>query len=67
MTDKQKLKKAISALKTLKQDAKLALSGDWDRSDHGFECQIYLIDDTLKEIENDQGPKSKFKQTKLPL
>jgi hypothetical protein len=37
----------VSVLKTLKEDAEMALSGDWDRGDHGFEAQIILIDRTL--------------------
>lgn len=42
---------AISLLKTLKEDAELALSGDWDKSDSGFEAQITLIDRLLNKIE----------------
>jgi hypothetical protein len=37
----------VSVLKTLKEDAEMALSGDWDRGDYGFEAQIILIDRTL--------------------
>jgi len=66
MTDKEKLKKAVKIIKTLKEDAKLALKGAWDRSDQGFEDQIILIDTFFSEIEKDEE-ESKFKQGKLEL
>ena len=37
----------ISTLNTLRNDAEMALSGEWDRTDSGFEAQIILIDDVL--------------------
>lgn len=42
----------VNLLKTLKQDAEMALDGRWDKSDEGFDCQIILINrilDKLKE------------------
>jgi len=60
MTDLDKAKKL---LKTLRQDAKLALSGSWDKSDEGFEAQIHLIDQFFNDC--NKQPKSKFKQKKL--
>lgn len=65
MTDKQKLAKAIKVIKTLRQDAKLALNNSWDRSDHGFESQLILIDTFFNEIED--KPKGKLKQIKLDI
>lgn len=58
------LREAVKILKTLKQDAKLAISGFWDKSDDGFQCQIQLIDNFLSRLHN-KKLKSKFKQTKL--
>ena len=37
----------ISTLNTLRNDAEMALNGEWDRTDSGFEAQIILIDDVL--------------------
>jgi len=37
----------ISALNTLREDAEMALNGEWDRTDGGFEAQIILIDNVL--------------------
>ena len=37
----------VITLKTLREDAELALSGEWDRTDGGFEAQITLIDMVL--------------------
>lgn len=65
MTDKQKLTKALKLIKTLKQDAKLALSGKWDKSDDGFEDQIILIDRFFNEINNEE--KGPLKQIKMEL
>lgn len=67
MTDREKLKKALIVIKTLKQDAKLALSGAWNKSDDGFEDQITLIDMFFNEIRKDDEEGKKFRQTKLPL
>lgn len=66
MTDKQKLKEAIRLLKIVKQDAKLALSGRWNRGDDGFTAQIQLIESFFDKIES-PPPETKFKQGKLPL
>jgi hypothetical protein len=38
---------AINLIKTLREDAVMALDGRWDRSDDGFEDQITLIDKFL--------------------
>jgi len=43
-------------LRTIKKDATMALSGDWDRSDGGFEAQIELIDEALA-TEKDTNPR----------
>jgi hypothetical protein len=37
----------ISTLNTLREDAEMALNGQWDRTDGGFEAQIILIDSVL--------------------
>ncbi len=34
----------ITTLKTLREDAEMALEGQWDRTDGGFEAQLTLID-----------------------
>lgn len=34
----------LSTLSTLREDAEMALNGDWDKTDSGFEAQITLID-----------------------
>ena len=65
MTDKQKLDKAVKLIKSFKTDAKMALSGAWDKGNEGFEAQIWAVDKFLLEI--NQPPKSKFKQTKLDI
>ena len=51
MNEQEKLQEAISVLKTLLEDARMALDNKWDRSDSGFEAQITLIENTLSEIE----------------
>lgn len=66
MTDKQKLNRAILLIKALRQDAKLALNGGWDRSDEGFEDQITLIDTFFSDI-NKEDEGGKLKQIELPL
>ena len=45
--------RAINLLKTIKEDAMMALDNTWDRSDNGFEVQLQLIDDFLNEINDD--------------
>ena len=37
------IKPLTSALRTLREDAEMALNGEWDRTDSGFEAQISLI------------------------
>jgi len=37
----------ISTLNTLRKDAEMALKGEWDKTDSGFEAQITLIDMVL--------------------
>jgi hypothetical protein len=44
-----KLHRAVALLKSLKKDADMALSGEWDKSDKGFEAQKEMIDKFLKE------------------
>lgn len=44
MTTEQKLEQAIEILKNIHGDASMALNGDWDRSDDGFEAQQYVIE-----------------------
>jgi hypothetical protein len=34
----------ITTLKTLREDAEMALGGQWDKTDSGFEAQLTLID-----------------------
>jgi hypothetical protein len=64
MTDKQKLKEAIKVIKTLRKDAEMALSGEWQitgypgmgldsDSAEGFEAQIQNIDRFLNSIKDD--------------
>lgn len=65
MTDKQKLAKATKLIKTLKQDAKYALRGAWDKSDDGFEDQITMIDRFFDEIKDEE--KGPLKQLKMEL
>lgn len=43
-----KNKDLTKVLKHIRKDAEMALSGEWDRSDDGFESQIWLIDQTIK-------------------
>lgn len=66
MTDKQKLAKAIKVIKMLEKDAELALDGDWDKSDTGFEAQLIIISAFFREInkEEEEGP---LKQIKMPI
>ena len=59
-------RKAISLIMTLRQDAKLALSGYWDRSDKGFQSQIDMINKFLKSLD-EKPEKGKLKQASLDL
>ncbi len=43
----KEVKELKSVLQTLKEDAEMALSGAWNKSDEGFEGQITLIDQHL--------------------
>ena len=44
---------ALSLIKSLWEDANMALDGDWDRSDEGFKAQIELIEKFLNKLEDD--------------
>jgi hypothetical protein len=65
MTEKQRLKEAEALLRSLKTDAKLALSGKWDKGDEGFQAQIDSIDKYFKKVNSRETPASKFKQSKI--
>jgi hypothetical protein len=41
------LEPLVSTLNTLRLDAEMALNGEWDKTDSGFEAQITLIDMVL--------------------
>ena len=41
------VKPLISTVNTLRQDAEMALNGEWDKTDSGFEAQITLINMVL--------------------
>lgn len=55
ITEKNKtedlLNEAIKILNTINEDAEMALSDDWDRSDYGFECQQTLIAQFLEKAD----------------
>lgn len=53
MNNNEKILESIRILKLLKDDAKMALSGEWDRSTEGFKSQIYVIDKALKELKTE--------------
>lgn len=53
MNNNEKILESIRVLKLLKEDAKMALSGEWNRSTEGFNSQIYVIDKTLKELKTE--------------
>lgn len=38
-----------SVLRTIREDANMALSDEWDRSDDGFESQISVINSVINE------------------
>jgi hypothetical protein len=44
-----KIEELTKALKTLRRDAEMAISGEWDRTDHGFFGQIELINEVIGE------------------
>ncbi len=45
----------LKELMRTKLDAEMALSGAWDRDDHGFRNQIRLIDALIAKIEEDKS------------
>lgn len=45
------LKEACEILNSLRIDAEMALCGNWDKSDEGFETQINFIDDFFFKID----------------
>jgi hypothetical protein len=52
LTDKQKIYLLRQCLKTLRKDAKMALSGEWDcttqEGKEGFDAQVEAIDRALE-------------------
>lgn len=46
----ERLKEACKIIDTLRTDAAMALCGDWDKSDDGFEDQITIIDEFFHKI-----------------
>ena len=46
--DKELIRKALI---TLREDAEMALNNEWDRSNKGFEAQLDIIDEALKELD----------------
>jgi hypothetical protein len=53
MNNNEKILESIRVLNLLKEDAKMALSGEWNRSTEGFNSQIYVIDKVLKELKTE--------------
>lgn len=53
MNNNEKILESIRILNILKEDAKMALSGEWNRSTEGFNSQIYVIDKVLKELKTE--------------
>jgi len=49
MTRREK-EDVLVLLDTLKTDAEMAISGTWDKSKEGFEYQVVLIDDFVKNL-----------------
>jgi|LakMenE01Jun11ns_1017448.scaffolds.fasta_scaffold9958435_13 hypothetical protein len=47
----QHLKESCEILNTLRIDAEMALCGDWDKSDEGFETHINMIDDFFFKVD----------------
>lgn len=39
----------LAVLNTLHEDCRMALAGEWDRSDSGFEAMMHLIDTAINE------------------
>ena len=42
------VKKAVEALESVSRDCQMALSGQWDKSDDGFEATRDSVDDALR-------------------
>lgn len=51
MTDKQKITVLLNALNIVKEDAEMALDGNWDKSDEGFQDQIDFINKTIESLD----------------
>ena len=45
--------KLLEALMTIREDCRMALEGDWDKSDDGFEDMLCLIDAAVAEATDD--------------
>ena len=43
----------LSALVTLQEDCAAALSGEWDRSDKGFEAMLEVINGAISKAKGD--------------
>jgi hypothetical protein len=44
----------VEVLRTVKRDCEMALSGEWDKSDEGFEDTLFLVDRALARVEGGQ-------------
>jgi len=60
--NKELLRETIIVLKTLKEDAEMALSGDWDCTtkegvDDGFEAQLSLIEPLIDKLTKELNTK----------
>jgi len=60
--NKELLRETIIVLKTLKEDAEMALSGDWDFTtkegvDDGFEAQLSLIEPLIDKLTKELNTK----------
>ena len=51
MTTEQNYSKAIEILQNINVNAQMALAGDWDRSNDGFESQIQIIEEFFNSID----------------
>jgi hypothetical protein len=60
MNNNEKILESIRVLNLLKEDAKMALSGEWNRSTEGFNSQIYVIDKVLKELKTESTEQKLF-------
>ena len=50
MNDAQKVAVMKDTLEIVLQDAEMALSGAWDKSDDGFKDQIYIVERALEQV-----------------